>query len=90
MCRHSVGSAEDVEVVDERRTHVDGKRFEDAADRYAELFGFRTVDVGVDFGRAHVEERERLREARFLPGRAGHRPGRASSAGSPRPALSWT
>ena len=77
MCRHAVGSPEDVEVVDERRAHVDGKCFEDAADRHAELLGFRTVDVGIHFGRAHIEERERLRDARLLAGRAGHGPCRS-------------
>ena len=49
--RHPVGAAEDVEVVDVGRAHVDRQRLEDAADRHAELLGLGAVDVGVDLRR---------------------------------------
>ena len=75
--RHAIGAAEDVEVVDEGRAHVDRQRLEDARDRHAELLGLGAVDVGVDLRASRVEQREGLGEAGRLAGRAGERPCRA-------------
>ena len=89
--RHLIGAAEDVEVVDVGRAHVDRQRVEHAADRHAEQLGLGAVDLGLDLRRVCVEQREGLGEARASALAAPATPrSPLSSAGSPRPARSWT
>ena len=53
--RDAIGAPENIEVVDERRSHVDRQRIEHARDRHAELLGLGAVDVGIDLRRARIE-----------------------------------
>ena len=69
--RHLVGAAEVVEVVDVGRAEIDLQRLEHPVGRDAEHLGAHPVDVGIDLGRAGVEQREDAGEARDLVG-GGH------------------
>ena len=70
--RHPVGAAEKIEVVDIGRAEIDLERLEHAVGGHAEHLGAHAVDIGVDLGRARVEEREDAGEAGRLVGRADH------------------
>ena len=83
--RDAIGAPENIEVVDERRAHVDRERIEHARDGHAELLRLGAVDIGIDLRRARIEERERLREARRLHRRSGDRPRSPLERGQPAP-----
>ena len=59
-------AAEEVEVVDVRRAHVDLERVEDVGGFDAEHLGLGAIDVGVDLRRAGAEDGEDARESRRL------------------------
>ena len=46
--RDAIGPPENIEVVDERRPHVDRQGIEYARDGHAELLGLGAIDVGID------------------------------------------
>ena len=81
---HLIGAAEQVEVVDVGRAHVDRQRVEHARDRHPQQLRLGAVDIGVDLRRMRVEEGEGLGEARGLRRRAGNDPGRAAPARASR------
>ena len=66
--RHPVSPAEIVEVVDIGRAEIDLQGLEHPAGRDFEHLGAHPVDIGVDLGRARIEQREDADEARGLIG----------------------
>ena len=74
--RDPEGAAEQVEVVDVDRADIDLERFEHLLGRDAEHLRLHPVDVGVDLGRAGVEQREHVEQAGGLVGGGDQRLGR--------------